>query len=102
MKYHMLSGNAGVLDKKLDDMRFDFYGKFLQGQKEQRAMNKRGQEVVNGILGEAFGKLYVDKYFPAEAKEEMVTMVDYLKKAYHDHISNLDWMSDETKVKSIG
>ena len=41
MKYHMLSGNAGVLDKKLDDMRFDFYGKFLQGQKEQRAMIKR-------------------------------------------------------------
>ena len=61
-------------------MRFDFYGKFLQGQKEQRAMNKRGLEVVNGILGEAFGKLYVEKYFPAEAKEEMVTMVDYLKK----------------------
>ena len=101
MKYHMLSGNAGVLDKKLDDMRFDFYGKFLQGQKEQRAMNKRGLEVVNGILGEAFGKLYVEKYFPAEAKEEMVTMVDYLKKAYHDHISNLDWMSDETKVKAL-
>ena len=101
MKYHMLSGNAGVLDKKLDDMRFDFYGKFLQGQKEQRAMNKRGLEVVNGILGEAFGKLYVEKYFPAEAKEEMVTMVDYLKKAYYEHISNLDWMSDETKVKAL-
>ena len=101
MKYHMLSGNAGVLDKKLDDMRFDFYGKYLQGQKEQRAMNKRGLEVVNGILGEAFGKLYVEKYFPAEAKEEMVTMVDYLKKAYHDHISNLDWMNDETKVKAL-
>ncbi len=48
-----------------------------------------------------FGKLYVEKYFPAGAKEEMVTMVDYLKKAYHDHISNLDWMSDETKVKAL-
>ena len=63
-------------------------------------MNKRGLEVVNGILGEAFGKLYV-KIFPCRSKEEMVTMVDYLKKAYHDHISNLDWMSDETKVKAL-
>ena len=76
----MLSGNAGVLDKKLDDMRFDFLRKIPSRSKEQRAMNKRGLEVVNGILGEAFGKLYVEKYFPAEAKEEMVTMVDYLKK----------------------
>ena len=49
-----------------------------------------------------FSKLYVEKYFPAEAKEEMVTMVDYLKKAYYEHISNLDWMSDETKSESIG
>lgn len=101
MKYQMLSGNAGVLDKKLDDMRFEFYGKYLQGQLEQRAMDKRGLEVVNGVLGEAFGKLYVSKFFPAKAKEEMVTLVNYLKKAYHQHISNLDWMSDATKVKAL-
>ena len=101
MKYHMISGNAGVLDKKLDDMRFEFYGKYLQGQKEQRAMDKRGLEVVNGVLGEAFGKLYVDKYFPAAAKAEMVTLIDYLKKAYYQHISNLDWMSDVTKKKAL-
>ena len=101
MKYHMISGNAGVLDQKLDDMRFDFYGKYLQGQKEQRAMNKRGLEVINGVLGEAFGKLYVEKYFPAAAKAEMVTLIDYLKKAYYQHISNLDWMSDVTKKKAL-
>lgn len=101
MKYQLISGNASVLDKKLDEMRFDFYGKFLQGQKEQRSMDKRGLEVINGVLGEAFGKLYVDKYFPAEAKAEMITMVDYLKKAYYQHISNLDWMSDATKKKAL-
>ena len=89
MKYNMLSGNAGSLDKRLDDLRFDFYGKYLQGTLEQRSMDKRGLEVLNRVLGEAFGKLYVDKYFPAEAKAEMVTLVDYLKKAYHQHISNL-------------
>lgn len=101
MKYQLISGNTSVLDKKLDEMRFDFYGKFLQGQKEQRSMDKRGLEVINGVLGEAFGKLYVDKYFPAEAKAEMITMVDYIKKAYYQHISNLDWMSDATKKKAL-
>ena len=101
MKYNMLSGNAGSLDKRLDDLRFDFYGKYLQGTLEQRPMDKRGLEVVNRVLGEAFGKLYVDKYFPAEAKAEMVTLVDYLKKAYHQHISNLSWMSADTKTKAL-
>lgn len=101
LKVKLLNGSASVLDQKLDDLQFDFYGRTLSGQKEQRAMNKRALSTINGVLGEAFGKLYVEKYFPAEAKEEMVTMVDYLKKAYHDHISNLDWMSDETKTKAL-
>jgi putative endopeptidase len=73
----------------------------LSGQKEQRAMNKRALSTINGVLGEAFGKLYVDKYFTAEAKAEMVTLIDYLKKSYVQHISNLSWMSDETKTKAL-
>ena len=101
MKYHMISGNAGVLDKKLDDMRFEFYGKYLQGQKEQRAMDKRGLEVVNGVLGEAFGKLYVEKYFPAEAKAQMVDLIGYLKMSFVQHIKGLNWMSDVTKEKAL-
>ena len=60
-------------------MRFDFYeNSFKVKKKEQRAMNKRGLEVVNGILGEAFGKLYVENISSRSKKEEMVTMVDYL------------------------
>src|SRR5690606_40107421 len=78
----------------------NFYSKYLQGQKEQRTMDKRGLGVINGTLGEAFGKLYVEKYFPAEAKEQMETYIDYLKKAFEYHIDNLDWMSAETKVKA--
>lgn len=100
MKFHMISGNAGSLNQTLDDMRFNFYSKYLQGQKEQRAMNKRGLGVVNSVLGEAFGKLYVDQYFPAEAKAKMVEYVDYIRKAFKQHIGNLDWMSPETKVKA--
>ncbi len=100
MKARMVAGNAGNLNKNLDDINFNFYSKYLQGQKEQRSMDKRGLGVVNGTLGEAFGKLYVEKYFPAEAKAQMETYIDYLKKAFQQHISNLDWMSPETKVKA--
>ena len=101
LKVKLLNGSASVLDQKLDDLQFDFYGRTLSGQKEQRAMNKRALSTINGVLGEAFGKLYVDKYFSAEAKAEMVTLIDYLKKSYVQHISNLSWMSDETKTKAL-
>lgn len=100
MKARMIAGNATNLDKKLDDINFNFYSKYLQGQKEQRSMNKRALSVINGTLGEAFGKLYVEKYFPAGAKEQMETYIDYLKKAFKQHIDNLDWMSDVTKTKA--
>lgn len=100
MKARLVSGNAGNLNQTFDDINFNFYSKYLQGQKEQRSMDKRGLGVVNGTLGEAFGKLYVEKYFPAGAKQQMETYIDYLKKAFQVHIANLDWMSPETKVKA--
>ena len=100
MKARLISGNAGNLDKKLDDLNFEFYNKYLQGQKEQRAMNKRGLGVINGVLGEAFGKLYVEEHFSAEAKNQMETYIEYLKKAFSQHIAENDWMSPETKVKA--
>lgn len=101
LKVRLLSSNATVLDARLDNIRFDFYGKTLQGQKEQRAMDKRALSLINSELGEAFGKLYVEKHFSPEAKKEMEILIDYLKKSYHQHISNLDWMSDETKKKAL-
>ncbi|MGC4128469.1 MAG: M13 family metallopeptidase [Bergeyella sp.] len=100
MKFSLLNGNAGNLDQKMDEMKFDFYSRYLQGQQEQRSMDKRGLSVVNGVLGEAFGKLYVDKYFPAEAKQKMETYIDYIKKSFKVHIAGLDWMSPETKEKA--
>ncbi|WP_312819193.1 M13 family metallopeptidase [Kaistella carnis] len=100
MKARIISSNAGNLDKTLDDLNFNFYSKYLQGQQEQRAMNKRGLGIINGVLGEAFGKLYVDQYFPAEAKQQMETYIDYLKKSFKQHIDENDWMSPETKLKA--
>lgn len=100
LKYHVVNANASNLDEKLDTIRFDFYSKYLQGQKEQRSMDKRGLALVNGVLGEAFGKLYVEKYFTPESKQQMEVYIDYLLKSFKQHINDIDWMSPETKVKA--
>ncbi len=100
LKVHLLQDNLGNLNKEMDELNFDFYSKYLQGQKEQRPMNKRGLQMINGVLGEAFGKLYVEKYFPSEAKAQMETYISYLKKAFEKRINGLDWMSTETKMKA--
>ena len=101
MKFHLLSGSSSYLSKDLDDKKFAFYGKYLNGQQEQRAQNKRAYELINGTLGEAFGKLYVEKYFPAEAKAQMVDLIGYLKMSFVQHIKGLNWMSDVTKEKAL-
>ena len=100
LKYHVLNGNASNLSSDVEQIRFDFYSKYLQGQKEQRSMDKRGLALVNGVLGEAFGKLYVDKYFTPESKQQMEMYIDYLLKSFKKHINDMDWMSAETKVKA--
>ena len=100
MKFHMLRDNLGNLNQEMDNLRFGFYSQYMQGQKQQRPLEKRGLEMINGVLGEAFGKVYVENYFPAEAKSQMETYISYLKKAFEHRINNLDWMSAETKVKA--
>lgn len=101
MKFHLIDGAAGSLTKELDELNFDFYGKQLKGQKEQRALDKRGLEFVNGTVGELLGKIYVKDNFPPAAKANAKEMIDYLFKSFDLHINNLEWMSPETKVKAL-
>ena len=101
LKVHLVSDNTAYLDQRLDDLSFAFYGQYLQGQQVQRPMDKRALSLITGRLGEAFGKIYVQKYFSPEAKKEMEVMIDYLKKSYRQHINNLDWMSATTKEKAL-
>ena len=101
LKYMLVLSNITNLNEQLDNLSFEFYNKYLRGQQEQRSITKRAFGVIDGSLGEAFGKLYVEKYFPAKAKEEMVTLVDYLKKSFAEHIKNVTWMSDATKEKAL-
>jgi len=90
LKVHLVSDNTDYLDQRLDDLSFAFYGQYLKGQQVQRPMDKRALNLINGILGEAFGKLYVQKYFSPEAKKEMEVMIDYLKKSYRQHPPSLE------------
>ena len=101
LRYQLVASNTSNLDATLDELSFDFYSKYLRGQQEQRPMNKRALSLINGVVGEAFGKLYVEKYFPAKAKEEMVTLVGYLNKSFAEHIKNVTWMSADTKEKAL-
>ncbi|NAW51709.1 M13 family peptidase [Elizabethkingia argentiflava] len=101
IKFHLVSSHADRLDQKLDNLKFNFYNKYLRGQKEQRSMEKRGLSLINAVLGEAFGKLYVEKYFPPQSKTEMLNLIDYLKKSFAKHINELTWMSSETKLKAL-
>lgn len=101
LTFHILNNAASYTTQELNDLYFDFWGRKLKGQKEQRALDKRGVEFVNSIAGELLGKLYVKENFPPKAKAEAEELVSYLVKAFGQHIKGLTWMSDETKVKAL-
>jgi len=98
LRWNLLNNYASYLDSSLDDQNFDFYGRTLEGQKEQRPRWERGVDVVSGSLGEVIGKVYVKRHFPPEAKARMVQLVGNLSAAYGEAISELDWMGPETKA----
>ena len=93
MTYHCISGQAGILPKDFDDARFDFFGKTLNGAKEQRARWKRATQAVNGALGEAVGQIYVKRHFSANAKAQMLVLVENLRKAFRQRIACLLYTS---------
>ncbi|MBL4597190.1 MAG: M13 family peptidase [Robiginitomaculum sp.] len=100
LTFHALSSNATTLPKAFDDARFDFYGKTLSGQPEQRERWKRAVAVVNGNLGEAIGEVYVAKHFPPDSKQKMDVLVENVRTALGQRIDGLEWMSDDTKVEA--
>lgn len=101
MQWNLMNRSAGFLSDEFVAQDFDFYGKTLSGRKENQPRWKRAVSTVNGILGEAVGQMYVEKYFPAAAKERMVQLVKNLQTALGKRIQNLEWMGDSTKAKAI-
>ena len=101
LKWNIISGSAAYLTDDLVNQNFAFYGTTLSGTPQIRERWKRGVSLVQGSLGEAIGKVYVNLYFPAQAKSEMLELVDNLKIAYRQSIETLPWMSDATKAKAL-
>ena len=99
--FDLLNNNASLLSKPFERASFEFNSKTLYGQPEQPERWKRIADRVDGSLGEALGQLWVKKYFPAEAKERMLTLVDNLQKVYRGRIDKLDWMAPETKKVAL-
>jgi predicted metalloendopeptidase len=96
----LLGNNASYLPKQIDDASFEFFGKTLRGQEEQRPRWKRGVGQVNGTLGMVVGKVYVAEHFPPASKAQMDTLVENLRASFKDGINNLEWMGDETKEQA--
>ncbi|MAN46749.1 MAG: zinc metalloprotease [Hyphomonas sp.] len=97
---HFLSNYSSVLPQEIDDADFAFYGTALRGQPEQRERWKRAVSATQGVLGEAIGKVFVERYFPPENKAEMDDLVKNLRKAMAANLQDLGWMSEATKVKA--
>jgi predicted metalloendopeptidase len=101
LAFHQLSMNADVLPVKFDDARFAFYGTALSGTKAIRPRDKRALNALSDAMGDAVGKLYTEKYFPASAKAEVQAMVGEIKAAFAQRVSAIDWMAPATKQEAL-
>jgi len=97
MRWHVIHSNASMLPTRFVDESFAFYGKTLTGAKEQRPRWKRCVDAADGDLGEALGKIYVDRTFGSEGKARTLEMVQAIEAALGTDIKEISWMSDETK-----
>lgn len=100
LSWKIIDSSASYLSDDFVNANFEFYGKLLSGSKELRPRWRRTIDVVSGSMGEAVGQLYVQKYFPPEAKERMLELVDNLTLSLSERIEQLEWMSSETKEKA--
>jgi len=101
LRWATLNNAAGMLTTEIEKANWDFYNKTLNGSVAQKPADERALRTVNGSVGEALGKLYVDEKFPPEAKVKAEKMIANVIAAYEGRINVLEWMSPETKEKAI-
>ena len=100
LSFKLLNAASSYLSDDFVNANFDFYGRALQGKEELQPRWKSSLAIVNRSLAEAFGQMYVEKYFPASSKEKMIEMVANLQTALGERIEALEWMSEQTKSKA--
>ena len=101
LQWKLIDAASETLNDAMAEQSFDFYERTMSGTQEMQPRWKRAVGTVSSALGEAVGQMYVEKYFPAAAKERMVTLVKNLQESLGERIQNLSWMSDSTKVKAL-
>jgi len=101
MEWGVISGATGMLNDAVREANFDFYGKVFSGRKQDHPLWRRATNQVQAVMGEALGRIYVQKYFPASSKERMKTLVENLRIALGERIAAQDWMDDSTKVNAL-
>ncbi|APZ97958.1 peptidase M13 [Sphingopyxis sp. QXT-31] len=99
--FHQINSHADVLPTAVDSAHFAFYGTTLAGTPQQRARDKRALDALDIYLGDAVGKAYANKYFPAAAKAEVSDMVEGIKAAFAKRVETIEWMAPETKKEAI-
>jgi putative endopeptidase len=100
LAFHFIRSHANALPKALDDANFDFYGRTLRGQPQQRDRWKRGVQLINGTLGEAVGRIYVQRHYPAESDRQMSELIANLRAGLEARIAASPWMDDATKAQA--
>ncbi|GAB3120115.1 M13 family metallopeptidase [Glaciibacter psychrotolerans] len=101
LRWQIIRASAAYLSSDFVAANFDFYGRTLTGTPQIRDRWKRGVSLVEGALGEAVGRIYVERHFKPSAKESMDVLVGYLVEAYRESITNLDWMTAETRERAL-
>src|SRR4029078_3300023 len=100
-RFHLVSRYAATLGSALDAENFDFYGRTLNGQKEQHPRWKRVLDAEDQAMGMVLGRIFVQEYFPERTKARYSALVEAVRSAYKDRIEALDWMSAATKAKAL-
>lgn len=101
MEWGIIGSSTGYLNDAVRAENFEFYGKVFSGRQQDHPLWRRSTNQVQSMMGEALGRIYVKKYFPASSKERMKTLVENLRIALGERIAAQDWMDDSTKVNAL-
>ena len=101
MTFHFLNSNANFLPRAFDEANFNFFNRTLRGVEQPRERWKRGIGLLNGTMGEAVGKIYAERHFPAENRRQMNELIVNLRSAFQERLQRLDWMDDATRAQAL-
>lgn len=101
MEWGVINGSTGYLNDEVREANFEFFGKVMSGRQQDHPSWRRATNQVERFMGQALGKMYVERYFPAAAKERMIRLVKNLQVALGERIAAQDWMTDSTKVNAL-